>query len=215
MAPALFALKRRPLWLILIAIVCIPLVYAATIVLQPLLGDPAYVNDNGFLYFSILNQLPVFICGAGLFIWRGALNRLSAPVLTAFCILPFAVAYYIWTRYFTGTLTFTFVPLLAGISSLFLIALLSKAARFGWLIEEAGQRSFSMYLWNFPVLLVTKSVADSLDVKAPFFVALPIVAAAAFLLSGITYYVIERPFIIVAKRLSQRDVPIGETKASV
>ena len=120
--------------------------------------------------------------------------------------------YYAWTRYFTGTITFTLIPALAGISSVFLITLLSKIDHFDWLIQEIGKRSFSMYLWNLPALLVLKYFASAAGFNMPFVVAFPVVATLAFLTSGITYDAIERPFINVAKRLSQQPVPIDEPK---
>jgi peptidoglycan/LPS O-acetylase OafA/YrhL len=210
LAPALFMLRRKPLWLIFIGASCFPAMYEATGVLQPILGEPGYVNDNGFLYYSILNQLPVFTCGAVMFAWRDRLFRLS-PAILIFCwIAPLGPLYYVWTRCPNGTVTFTLIPALAGMSSVFLITLLSKIDHFGWLIQEIGKRSFSMYLWNLPALLILKYLTGAVGFDLPFVVAFPVVATLAFLMSGITYYAIERPFMNIAKRLSQRTDRIGE-----
>jgi peptidoglycan/LPS O-acetylase OafA/YrhL len=213
LAPALFLLRQKPWLLIFIGAACFPAVYAATRVLQPILGEPGYVNDNGFLYYSILNQLPVFMCGAVMFAWRDRLFRAPVPILAVCLIAPLLPLYYAWTRHFTGTTTFTFIPALAGISSIFLITLLSKIEHFGWLIQEMGRRSFSMYLWNLPALLVVKYLTRAVGFDLTFVVAFPVVATLAFLMSGVTYYAIERPFMNIAKRLSQRRITINEPKA--
>jgi peptidoglycan/LPS O-acetylase OafA/YrhL len=207
LAPAMFMLRRRPLWLIVIGVACFPLIYFAIPILQPLLGEPDYVNNNGFLYYSILNQMPVFICGALLFCWRDRIFELSLPVVIFGCLAPLGAAYCLWTEYFTGKLTFAYVPLLAGVSSVFLIVLLSKINRFGWLIQQAGKQSFSMYMWNFAALSLVSWTGQVSGFGVSFSLGFPAAAAISFLLSGITYYAIERPFINLAKRMRSSAAP--------
>lgn len=202
MAPTLFALRGRKMALIAIAAACFPLVVLAVREIQPMLGDPNYVNPNGFLYFSILNQLPVFICGCLLFAAKDRMFKLSAPVALLGWLAPLGVGAYVWLHYFTWTLTFTLVPLLAGISGVFFIVLMSKVNVTSWLVREFGRRAFSIYMFNLPALMIVKSAAAKAGVVLPFFAAVPIVAAAAFLAAGVTYRFVELPFLNLAKRLS-------------
>ena len=200
LAPALFALRSRKIALAAIAAACFPLVYLATKTIQPMIGAPEYVNVNGFLFFSIVNQLPVFICGCLLFAGKDQLFKMPAPVAALGWAGSMAAAAYIWVHYFTGTLTFTFVPLLAGVSSAFFIMLMSKVQVTNWLVQEFGRRAFSIYLLNLPALMLVKYGAAKIGVTLPFFAAVPIVAAAAFIAAGITYRFVEVPFMNRAKR---------------
>jgi peptidoglycan/LPS O-acetylase OafA/YrhL len=202
LAPALFAVRNRRLALIGLAAGCLPLVYMATCTIQPILGEPSYVNDNGFLFFSIVNQLPVFICGCLLFTIRDRAFKLSAKIAGMGWIASLSAACYIWVNYFTGTLTFAFVPLLAGISGAFFIVLMSKIQAAPWIVQEFGRRAFSIYLFNFPALILIKFAAAKFGISLPFLVAVPLVATAAFMAAGITYRLVERPSIELAKRLS-------------
>lgn len=206
MAPALFALRRHKFLMIGIAAACFPILVLAVREIQPMLGDPAYVNPNGFLYFSILNQLPVFICGCLLFAARDRMFKLSAPAATLGWLAPLGAGAYIWWNYFTWTLTFTFVPLLAGVSSVFFIVLMSKVNVTSWLVREFGRRAFSIYMFNLPALMIVKMVAAKIGITLPFFAAVPIVAGAAFLAAGVTYRFVEVPFLNLAKRLSRNAV---------
>ncbi|TCK39624.1 peptidoglycan/LPS O-acetylase OafA/YrhL [Paraburkholderia sp. BL8N3] len=202
MAPVMFAWRRTPLRLVALGALCFPIVYAAIGVVQPMIGAPDYVDDNGFLYFSILNQLPVFVCGTLLFVWRDRLFKLNALVSAIGWLAPLGAAYYIWVWHFTDKLTFSFVPALAGVSSVFFIVLMSMAKNVGTLLSECGKRAFSMYLLNLPSILIVAAIGRKLDLHIPFFAAVPLVALLAYLIAGVTYRFIERPFIELAKRLT-------------
>lgn len=202
MAPALFALRRNKLVLMTIAVACFPLLVIAVRTLQPMLGEPDYVNPNGFLYFSILNQLPVFICGCLLFSDKERLFKLPALAAVIGWLAPLAVAAYLWWNYFTEIFTFTFVPLLAGISGVFFIVLMSKVEVKSWIVREFGRRAFSIYMFNIGALMLAKTMSTKAGVTLPFLVALPIIATLAFIGAGVTYRFIELPFMNLAKRLS-------------
>jgi peptidoglycan/LPS O-acetylase OafA/YrhL len=202
LAPMLFLLRNRWPLLIVVAALCYPVVLWLVRLGWSSLGAQGSVEDNHFLYFSIANQLPVFICGCLLFAFKDRAFALPGIAATLGWIASMGVAGYIWETNFGGTMTFFYIPLLAGISSAFFIVLMSKVQVSNRLVLEFGRRAFSIYLFNLPALLLVQYGAGRLGLKLPFFVALAFVATAAFLMAGVTYRFVERPFLDLAKRLS-------------
>lgn len=207
-APALFALRNNRLALVGLATACYPLVLKL-VEIAPHLSASGFLLDNSFLFFSLANQLPVFICGCLLFAMRKEAFAIPRWLAALGWIASISAASYIWVTDFTGTMTFFYVPLLAGMSGVFLIILMSKIEITNWLVLEFGRRAFSIYLFNMPALLIVKFAAAKVGVTLPFFAAVPIVAAAAFLAAGITYRFVERPSIEIARRLFSRDADQG------
>jgi peptidoglycan/LPS O-acetylase OafA/YrhL len=213
MAPVLFALRDRRLVIIATAAACYPIVLAAIKI--PYFSTNSFVIDNGFLYFSIMNQLPVFICGCLLFSIKD--EAFSIPTFGAVIgwIAPMVFAGYIWVTNFTGTMTFFFVPFLAGVSSAFFIIFMSKVKISNWLVIEFGRRAFSIYIFNLPALMLVKSAAGHLGVHLHYFAAVPIVATLVFVFAGFTYRFVEQPFLNLTKRLSNptcADRPVASVR---
>jgi peptidoglycan/LPS O-acetylase OafA/YrhL len=202
LAPMLFLLRNRWPLLIVVAVLCYPMVLWLVRLGWPALGAPGYVEDNHFLYFSIANQLPVFICGCLLFAFKDRAFAIPRFAAIFGWIASLAVAGYLWETNFSGTMTFFYVPLLGGISSAFFIVLVSRVHTSNRLVIAFGRRAFSIYMFNLPALLLAQYAAGRLGLKLPFFAAVPIVATAAFLMAGVTYRFVERPFLNLAKRLS-------------
>lgn len=204
LAPLMFVWRSTPTRIACAAAICLPLVLAGAHYLQPLLDQPQYVVDNGFLYFSIVNQFPVFACGMLLYCYRDSIFRLSHRAVAAGIVVPAVVMYWIWQNHFSDRLTFFFVPLFAAASFMFLIVLLARAPCAPRAISMIGQRSFSIYLLNAPMILIVKNICHGLGGNLSFPVALLIVTASTFTFSGFTYRLIEKPFINLAKRLFAR-----------
>jgi peptidoglycan/LPS O-acetylase OafA/YrhL len=204
LAPMLFLLRSRWPLLIVVGALCYPTVFCLVRLGWPSLGASGFVEDNHFLYFSIANQLPVFVCGCLLFAFKDRAFAMPRIAATFGWIGSITLAGYIWERNFGGPMTFFYIPLLAGISSAFFIVLMSRIQVSNRLVLEFGRRAFSIYMFNLPALLLVRSGAGSLGLKLPFFVAVPIVATAAFLMAGVTYRFVERPFLNLSKRLSFR-----------
>lgn len=203
LAPAMFALRNRPMWLVAMGAACFPIVYLLIGTVQPALGAPAYVNDNGFLFFSIFNQMPVFVCGALLFVFKERIFKipLVLSVLAVAALIPFT--YHVWLWHFDGLMTFTFIPLLAGIAGVFFISAMAKINFSNWLFREFGKRSFSIYLSNFPAILIVRTIGLHANIKIPFPVAVMAVATLAFLIAGVTYRYVEKPCMQLAKKMAQ------------
>lgn len=199
-APALFALRHNRIALIGLAAACYPLVLKLVEVMPELAGK-GFLLDNSFLYFSLANQLPVFICGCLLFALRKEAFEVPGWIASLGWLASISAAGYIWVTDFTGTMTFFYVPLLAGVSGVFLIILMSKIEITSRLVLEFGRRAFSIYIFNMPVLMLVSYVSNRLSINLPFFAAVPIVVTGVFLFSGITYRFIEKPSVELAKRL--------------
>lgn len=204
LAPVLFEWRKRPWRIACAAAICMPFVSVAVNYLQPDLEQPRYVIDNSFLYFSIINQLPVFVVGMLLYCFRDAAFRMSAPVATAGMAIFAVATCWIWQRHFSGELTFFFVPLLSAISFAFLLVLLKRAPKIPSTISVVGQRSFSIYLLSAPTILILKNICHSLGTVLSFPTALLIVTISVCTCASVTYHLIEKPFINFAKRMFAR-----------
>jgi peptidoglycan/LPS O-acetylase OafA/YrhL len=202
LAPMLFLLRKRWPLLIVVAALCYPTVLWLVRLGWPSLGAPGFVYDNHFLYFSIANQLPVFICGCLLYAFKDRAFAIPAIAAAFGWVASIAAAGYIWETNFSGTMTFFYIPLLAGISSAFFIVLMSRVQVSNRLVLEFGRRAFSIYMFNLPALLLVQYGAGRLGLKLPVFIALLFVATTAFLMAGVTYRFVERPFLNLSKRLS-------------
>jgi peptidoglycan/LPS O-acetylase OafA/YrhL len=213
-APLMFSWRNTPIRIACAAALCLPLMLAGTHYLQPLLNQPQYIVDNGFLYFSIVNQFPVFACGMLLYCFRQAVFRLPLVIVISGLVLPSVAMYWIWQNHFADTLTFFFVPLFAAVSFVFLLALLQRTRRMPSVIAVIGQRSFSIYLLNGPVLVILKHIRHELGINIPFLLALLVMTASTLLLSCFTYRFIEEPFINLSKRLLSPKEAIGKVASA-
>lgn len=112
------------------------------------------VLNNSFLYFNLVNQLPVFLLGIAAFFLH---NREAEPGLIA--SFRFNIAGFVLATACAGLLleqnvdvTFSIVPVVAGLSAFFLLNLLWRARRHSALICEIGRVSYSMYIFHFLVV---------------------------------------------------------------
>jgi peptidoglycan/LPS O-acetylase OafA/YrhL len=85
---------------------------------------------------------------------------------------------------------------LALVTALLLAVLAHPAARLGSLLGQApvlwlGLRSYSFYLWHYPVLMLTR---PGLDVSLPRGILIPMQLLAVLLLADLSYRFVELPF---------------------
>ncbi len=90
---------------------------------------------------------------------------------------------------------------LALVTALLLAVLAHPAARLGGLLGQApvlwlGLRSYSFYLWHYPVLMLTR---PGVDVSLPRGVLVPLQLAAVLALADLSYRFVELPFRGLAK----------------
>ncbi len=120
-----------------------------------------FIGNNSFLYFSILNQMPVLFCGIILYGYfsegRKVKSRIALPLMIAFFMIDIIIFY--------TELNYAIVPTLAGIAFMLLVVLAEDAyykipMRVRNFFEKLGKRSFYMFLvhtifaWYIPEYLL-------------------------------------------------------------
>jgi peptidoglycan/LPS O-acetylase OafA/YrhL len=102
------------------------------------------IANNSFLYYSLLNQLPVFLVGMALYfgqshvvVIRDTALMLAAGIACVICIkLP-------------GHIGAILAPLLAGVCFAFLFGLVRHLTRGVGVLARVGEASYSMYVVHF------------------------------------------------------------------
>ncbi len=185
---------------------------ALNLVVQWVLVGPAgALVNNSFAYFSLLNQLPVFLLGIAGF-WSHRLDAESPqsrrPLLqwVGFAGLT-VVTLLVWKS--RWSMAFALIPTIAGLSFLCLLngvrALRTHPA---WL-RAVGQVSYSMYVFHFlfawllmhlTVPKIPAGVPSSVVLVIGFLVA----AVLTFLLARVTERLLERPGIALGSACVKR-----------
>lgn len=174
---------------------------ALNLVVQWLLVGPAgALVNNSFAYFSLLNQLPVFLLGMAVFWW----HRLDAdsqkptrPFLhwVGFLTLT-VVTLLLWKS--RWPMAFALIPAVAGLSFLCLLnAARALRTHPAWL-RAVGRVSYSMYVFHFLFAwLLMRLVVPKVPAGVPPSVVLVIgflaAAVLTFLLARVTERLLERP----------------------
>jgi peptidoglycan/LPS O-acetylase OafA/YrhL len=197
-------LKHNHLLLLLMPLVAL----AVNILVQTVMQWE--VENSDFIYFNLINQLPVFLVGIALF-WiekSGALQRLTwkADLLGFAC---FSLASLIlWKLH--PPYAFSCTPLLSGISFIFLYDLFTKKP---WLnlslLMKIGRISFSAYIFHF---VFSWSFSEFLSARLRETVPVPLVLAICLTTTlcftyGIALFTenaIERKGIDLGKKLIQQ-----------
>ncbi|RYF34088.1 MAG: acyltransferase [Comamonadaceae bacterium] len=185
---------------------------ALNLVLQWCFAGPTGVmENNSFAYFSLLNQLPVFLVGIAAF-WshrldterpgwqQPALHWLGFALLTAATLL-------LWKS--RWPLAFALIPSVAGLS---FVCLLNAVRAWGshpaWL-RAVGRVSYSMYVFHFlfawlALYLVVPHVPASVPPAVTLVVGYLVVVALTFLVARVTEQLLERPGIALGSVLVKR-----------
>jgi peptidoglycan/LPS O-acetylase OafA/YrhL len=137
------------------------------------------IANNNFIYYNLVNQLPVFLLGIGYYYLRKDL-KIELKwyfILSAFLILTIA-SLILWgtkINYF-----FSIIPFISGLSFVLLIELFQKTEFLNHpLLIRIGQVSYSMYLFHFIFAwYITKYLASKLD-----FMPVPILLAIFYIFS--------------------------------
>jgi len=107
-------------------------------------GQGGRVENNGFAYFHLVNQLPVFLFGIALFRWhqtRPQGHALAALGLAALALVATAL---LWRSSFD--LAFALVPASAGLALASLAHAVSRARWLPGALQAVGRVSFAIYI---------------------------------------------------------------------
>ena len=108
------------------------------------------IDDNSFIYYNLINQLPVFLLGMTIFFHHHYQIplRLSTPIQIAIFVAVTIIGVIILPskQYW---LVATFLPVISGISFVFLLNILKELKYSNIFLTEIGQASYSMYIFHF------------------------------------------------------------------
>ncbi len=108
------------------------------------------IDDNSFIYYNLVNQLPVFLLGMTIFFHHHYKIpiKLSMPVQIAIFIAVTIVGMILLPskQYWLVAIS---LPVIAGISFVFLLNILRNLKHLNILIAEIGRASYSMYIFHF------------------------------------------------------------------
>jgi peptidoglycan/LPS O-acetylase OafA/YrhL len=176
---------------------------------------------SDFLFFWFPNQMSVFALGGVLYYLIGAVSRAAwrdraariAPVAVGLAFAAFCGLAYVPLGHFIGDRPS--VPASLAVSVIFVGLIVALAAE-PWLfsnrlIAAVGKVSFSAYLVHFAVLDVFDGFPGAFQVAATgyrailaFCIGWVVAVAAVFVVSSITYRLIELPMMTVGSALNRR-----------
>ena len=108
------------------------------------------LNDNSFIYYNLINQLPVFLLGITIFFHHhhAIPIQLSIPLQIATFIVVTIIGIILLPlkQYW---LVATFIPVVSGVSFVFLVNILRELKYSNIFLTGIGQASYSMYIFHF------------------------------------------------------------------
>jgi peptidoglycan/LPS O-acetylase OafA/YrhL len=176
---------------------------AASVALAWILFDPG--ADASRVYYGTDTHAVGLLAGVALaMVWspvelrRRRVGPLVGPVLDVVGVLALAYIVLCFVRVHDYDLDLWHGGYLwlALVSALLLAVLAHPAARLGAILGQApvlwlGVRSYSFYLWHWPVLVLTR---PGVDVDLPTEALVPLQLALVLLLSDLSYRCVELPF---------------------
>ena len=174
-----------------------------SVALAWILFDPG--NDASRVYYGTDTHAVGLLAGVALaLVWspielrRRRTGPLVGPVLDVVGVLALAyiVLSFLHVHDYDLALWHGGYLWLAIVTALLLAVLAHPAARLGGLLGQApvlwlGLRSYSFYLWHYPVLMLTR---PGLDVSLPRGVLIPLQLLAVLALADLSYRFVELPF---------------------
>jgi peptidoglycan/LPS O-acetylase OafA/YrhL len=152
------------------------------------------MGNNGFIYYNLANQILVFMTGISLyFLERKKIMHQWTWWLDMFIFLLLSAAgIFVWKLELTYS--FFFIPILAGVSFVFLYNVFRKNDHLNiGLLRKIGQLSFSMYVFHFVFAYqLTGFVANKLFPYLPNVVLLVVCYLAAVAMTMAVAFVTEK-----------------------
>lgn len=175
------------------------------------------IANNTFLYYSLLNQMPVLLIG----VWLFASDSQSKSIwLDAVLMVMFGAACFACLNWY-GHLTAILSPVLAGVSFAFLFRLARRLVIKGGAITRIGQVSYSMYVFHFIFAWWMSGYVMELgsDYGAPvalvYVGTLALTVGCSYVLATASKRIIEDPFISLGNRLIKRHSTASDARAAV
>ncbi|AOZ98545.1 acyltransferase family protein [Flavobacterium commune] len=166
------------------------------------------VINNSFVYYNLINQLPVFLLGIGYFFYKTKLAIELKTIVNLFGFLFFTIlSFLLWLSgidYF-----FSVIPFISGLSFIFLIELFRKNDFLNHsLLIRIGQLSFSMYLFHFIfawyITGIFTSKFELINGTVSFLVFYIFTVISTFGIALLSEKYIEQPSIELGRRIIKR-----------
>lgn len=199
----LYAISPRLLWVATISCLAMNVIFQMVVVYfyeQP-------INNNNFLYFNLINQLPVFLLGMTAFFLHKNDNctrfMASVPLQAAGFLLCTACAMTLLKL--RAGLVFAFLPTISGLSFFFLLNLLRSVRNHSKTLRAIGRASYSMYIFHF----IFASYLIPVAIRKMHLHVLPdiLLFASFVLVTGLTFGVA----IATERIIETRGINIGKT----
>ena len=108
------------------------------------------IDDNSFIYYNLINQLPVFLLGMTIFFHHHYKIPIQLPIpiqIAIFSAVTIAGIILLPSKQYW--LVATFLPVIAGISFVFLLNILRELKYSNIFLAEIGRASYSIYIFHF------------------------------------------------------------------
>jgi peptidoglycan/LPS O-acetylase OafA/YrhL len=202
------AFSKRLMVILLAVLAVVPLWRALVPIVLP--GVPA----EEYTYMMTDTRIDSIVWGCLLSVcldrerWHGVLSRLVGwlPVIAALVVL--AATFVIRDATFRMTIRYSLQGIALFVLMLNLYYL--PSLRFGLRLLEVktltwlGTLSYALYLWHFPIADLTYRYVESVPLQVG------IILGASVLLSCVSYYLVETPFLKLRKRLGSHGKPPAE-----
>ena len=131
------------------------------------------IQNNSFNYYSLLNQLPVFLIGMAVFFTLQSPRsyifdfhqKMNIIFFVVFTFLSLGLGLGLFWKNISGLVP-SIIPVLSGISFIFLLEYLRKVTKLPQLLQRIGQVSYSMYVFHFVFAWTFSSILNKALVNA-------------------------------------------------
>jgi len=162
------------------------------------------MHINGFRYFNIVNQLPVFVLGIITYFLH---KQFAHPMLYSRSISVFGFLFFsgiaVWLLNVKGDWQAAIIPIASAISFVFLLNWLKTLSVNSRIICKVGEVSYSMYVFHF---IFAWLMVPTILSKLPYVGNSDIELLIAFLLTSILTFLVA---IITQKFIEARGISIG------
>jgi peptidoglycan/LPS O-acetylase OafA/YrhL len=164
-----------------------------------------YVESNNFLYYNLVNQLPVFCVGITYYLIE---NNLKFKTDWKFDFMIFIVlslfSLLLWNSNWQNI--FSIIPFISAISFVFLMNVLKKKEVLNFnFLTKIGAVSYSMYIIHFALLNFSGSISmrlsEFVNKNIMLFVLFLITVTITFLVAVISEKYVEKPFIANGRKI--------------
>lgn len=168
------------------------------------------LNNNTFLYFYFINQLPVFMVGIAAYLYQKE-NYKKFKIENKFLILlfliPTTLVMLLWRL--DVDFFFSIIPTLSAMSFFCLIIYLKQNAIDNIIIRKIGKISFYLYIFHFIFVivlipLVNKYLSNILTAEVILLISFIVVLIPTYLIAKLTERHIEKKGILLGSKIIAR-----------